>query len=77
MASTKAEVKINADDLIAHLRNEALQQGDIIRHKMGGESYVVTANYGTYAIAVRTVHVSNPGEWEVIGRSVLGSTKEE
>lgn len=71
MASTKATIRINAEDLIAQLKNEALQPGDIIRHRMDKDSYVVTANYGTYAIAVRTVHLSNPNEWEVIGRSVL------
>lgn len=72
MASATMTVKIDADDLIAQLEGEPLRPGDIIQHLATGESYVVTANYGDYAIAVRTVHVSNPDEWLVVGRSVIG-----
>lgn len=43
-----------------------LGQGDVIRHKSGGDSLIVHANYGRFVIAVRTQHVSNPNEWEVV-----------
>lgn len=49
-----------------------LKQGDIVRGKLSGESYVVTANYGDYVIAVRTAHLAQPSEWDLIspgGRS--------
>lgn len=42
------------------------REGTIIRSKLTGMAYVVTANYGGYAIAVRTQHVSNPDEWEIV-----------
>jgi hypothetical protein len=45
-----------------------LASGDIIRHKMGGDALVVTANYGKRAIAVRTYDVTNPSEWILISR---------
>jgi hypothetical protein len=47
---------------------KGLKRGDIIRHKTSwdGESIVVDANYGTSVTAVRTYHVSNPDEWEII-----------
>lgn len=44
-----------------------LRRGDIIRNKATHASYVVTAAYGDYAIAVDSIHVSNPDEWVVIG----------
>lgn len=72
MATVPMLVKIDASDLLARLAEETLKPGDIIQHRSTGESYVVTANYGDYAIAVRTVHVSNPDEWLVVGRSVIG-----
>lgn len=48
------------------INGHQLQPGDIIKHKMGNDTYIVTANYGSYAIAVRAVHVSNPSEWEFV-----------
>jgi len=46
-----------------------LKRGDIIHHKSGTrESYVVTGTYGKRAIAVRTVDVTNPLEWQIIKR---------
>ena len=45
----------------------SLKRGDIVRHVHGGShSYVVTANYGSEVIAVDTVHMSNPREWEKV-----------
>ena len=43
-----------------------LKIGDIIRHKGGGNPLVICDHLGSEAIAVRTTHVSNPIEWEVL-----------
>ncbi len=47
-----------------------LQRGDIIRHiTYAGalpQTWVVEAVYGTYAIAVTTMNIANPPEWEVL-----------
>lgn len=43
-----------------------LDVGDIIRSKSTGTVYVITANYHSRAIAVRTIDVTNPAEWEVL-----------
>ncbi len=42
------------------------QPGTIIRHEHGSSGLLVTANYGDYAIAVRTQHIANPEEWLII-----------
>lgn len=42
---------------------DQLRRGDIIRHKGSGEAYVIDSNYGSFAIGMRSVHVSNPIEW--------------
>lgn len=51
---------------------KALQPGDIIRHEHSADALIVTANYGSHAIAVRTEHVSNPAEWHLIGKARHG-----
>lgn len=43
-----------------------LKTGDIIRHKSSSEGYIVTAQYGGRATAVRTVDVTHPNEWLVM-----------
>jgi hypothetical protein len=43
-----------------------LGPGDLVRFVGGAEAYVVTVNYGDHAIAVRTQHVCNPAEWELV-----------
>jgi len=43
-----------------------LQPGNIVRGKSSGDAYVVTANYGDHVTAVRTVDLTNPGEWDLI-----------
>jgi len=56
-----------------------LTTGDIIKHKSADNtleswmknSYVVTANYGSRVTAVRTVDITNPGEWDLIAKSAL------
>ena len=47
---------------------EALGEGDIIQ-SASGQGYVVTANYGDWKIAVRTVTVTNPKEWKLARKS--------
>jgi len=46
------------------LRN--LKRGDIVRSFSSKITYMVTSNYGDRSTAVRTVELTNPGEWEVI-----------
>jgi len=53
---------------------EKLQEGDIVCGKLGdgslsGMSFIVTANYGGRVIAVRTVDLTNPVEWELLRKS--------
>ncbi len=43
---------------------ETLIRGDIVRNKGTGTTYVVEQTLGDTAIAVRTVVLSNPTEWE-------------
>lgn len=43
-----------------------LDRGDIVKHKEFRETYVVTANYGSYVVAVNTVHMSNSSEWDLL-----------
>jgi hypothetical protein len=46
----------------------ALRPGDVVRNIGSGEAYVVLENVGRGAIAVRTIHVSNPQEWVLVSR---------
>lgn len=43
-----------------------LRNGDLVKHRLGPEVFVVTGNYGERVTAVRTVDITNPGEWEHI-----------
>ena len=43
-----------------------LQPGDIVQSRASGIAYIVTDNHGDFAIAVRTAHVTNPGEWKLV-----------
>jgi hypothetical protein len=43
-----------------------LDRGDIIRHKSGGDTYLVNSNYGHRVTAVTTKDLTNPDEWELI-----------
>jgi hypothetical protein len=48
---------------------EKLNIGDIVKHdglSSLNDNYVVTANYGTRVVAVRTVDLTNPNEWNVV-----------
>ena len=46
----------------------SLKDGDIVRHAVTGEAYMVIANYSGRPIAVRTVELSNPSEWELAAK---------
>lgn len=41
-----------------------LKRGDVVRHIGLCDSYVVDDNYGGFVIAVRTMCMANPSEWE-------------
>lgn len=44
-----------------------LSPGDIVRHKLFGDNaYIVHSNYGDRVVAVRTVELTNPDEWDLI-----------
>ncbi len=45
---------------------DQLEPGDVIRNKGSSRSYVVLDNYGKRLIAIRTICISNPGEWDLI-----------
>lgn len=49
---------------------EALNEGDVVRSKSMGMTYIVAANYGNRVMAVRVVDMVNPREWELISRAV-------
>ena len=58
---------VEANKFVNFERTMQLKTGDIVRHKSGGESYVVTAVYGSdRATAVRSVDITHPPEWEVM-----------
>lgn len=40
--------------------------GTLVRSKLTGTVYIVTANYGGRLTAVKTVDVMNPSEWETL-----------
>lgn len=51
----------------------SLQEGDTVRNLGDGSAFIVVRlnhERGT-AIAIRTIEVSNPDEWAVVGRSSL------
>jgi hypothetical protein len=52
-----------------------LQPGDIIRGKVSGEAFIVTANYGERVTAVKTVDIKCSSEWDVIRGYEAGSGK--
>jgi hypothetical protein len=47
---------------------KSLQPGDMVKHALFNEVYVVTGNYGDRVTAVKTVDITNPPEWEVVKR---------
>lgn len=61
-----AQVQPVVNSIIPLVSISDLQPGMIIQHKGSGQGYIVTANYGKYAFAVQTMHVSNPDEWLIV-----------
>jgi hypothetical protein len=54
-----------------HMTREELLQlrpGDIIFGVLDGQAYIVTAFYGQHALAVKTVEVANPHEWQLVSK---------
>lgn len=43
-----------------------LREGDIVQAKASGMGYIIVGKYKDRAIAVRTVEITNPDEWELI-----------
>jgi len=41
----------------------------LVRHKSGGPLYLVVANYGKRATAIRHVDITNPSEWQIVKTS--------
>jgi hypothetical protein len=82
IAEEIAEKLLEKYDLKEKKRNmtkeefENLEPGDLVRHVMSDQyssTYVVTSNYGgSHIIAVKTVDISDPNEWElVLKRSIV------
>lgn len=44
----------------------ALKEGDVVRHKIGSQGFIVTSDYGDSKIITRTLIISNPREWDLI-----------
>jgi hypothetical protein len=44
---------------------KSLRRGDVIRGCGSGTAFVVDAHYGDFVIAMKSMHVSNPSEWEL------------
>lgn len=54
-----------------------LSRGDIIKHIMNEERYIVSANYGGRVTAVSTVDLINPFEWNIVLKATLNPPAEE
>lgn len=52
---------------------KSLRRGDIIRGIGTGTSFVVDAHYGDFVVAMKTMHVSNPDEWELCAYEKQGA----
>ena len=46
-----------------------LKEGDVVRHKMSSQGFIVTGNYGDRKIITRTQFISNPPEWDLVAES--------
>lgn len=44
----------------------ALQPGDLVRHKEGTAPYIVAANLGGRVLLVRATEASNAIEWDLV-----------
>ena len=46
-----------------------LRQGDIVRAGPRGEIAIVTANEGDFVIAIRTITIFRPDEWDLVQKN--------
>lgn len=40
-----------------------LDRGDIVKHKISNNTYLIDANYGNSATGISTININNPSEW--------------
>jgi hypothetical protein len=52
---------------------KSLRRGDVIRGCGSGTAFVVDAHYGDFVIAMKSMHVSNPSEWELCASENSGA----
>lgn len=50
---------------------KALNNGDIVRGKHSGQAYTVISNDGRTVVAVRSITVTNPEEWDIVRAAKL------
>lgn len=53
-----------------------LKSGDIVRGKLSGYAFVVTENEGDKIVAVRTMEIYNPNEWDLVSDTRKGQNME-
>lgn len=70
---TKLTEVVNKNDLLPRVSGwldidsiAQLDRGDIIKHRSGGNSYVVNENYGNRVTAVDTRDITNASEWLIL-----------
>lgn len=49
---------------------DQLREGDLVISICDGLAYIVTLDYGDRKIAVRTVELTNPDEWQLVHKGV-------
>jgi len=54
-----------------------LKEGDIVRGKISGLSFVVTGNYSLHVTAIRSVSITSPEDWELVKSEPVAQNKEE
>lgn len=46
-----------------------LQPGDIVRHRLSSDGYIVHTHLGRSVDVVRIMHLTNPSEWQLIQKA--------
>lgn len=62
----RMENKITESDIWDDLVFDKLKKGDIILNKGSGNGYTVDKVTSTDAIAIKSILVTNPDEWQVL-----------
>jgi hypothetical protein len=73
MAKLTARITLDASDVLSGLHRQNLAVGDIVRHKLTGDGYVIIYTDGKNIMATRTLAISNPDEWERVGYTLYGA----